>query len=116
MALGLNSSVYRSGPNARYQSHCQRTFVLTDLLPFGAQHQAERAEAGELWEDHDLLFPTSRGRPMERSEDYKMWKALLRQAGVREAHLHDARHTAGTLLVEQGVHIRVVQEILGRAG
>ncbi|MFF4122142.1 tyrosine-type recombinase/integrase [Microbispora rosea] len=63
----------------------------------------------------DLLFPTRRGRPMERSEDYKMWKALLKQAGVREARLHDARHTAGTLLVEQGVHIRVVQEILGHA-
>ncbi|MEV5413604.1 tyrosine-type recombinase/integrase [Thermopolyspora sp. NPDC052614] len=31
------------------------------------------------------------------------------------ARLHDARHTAGSLLVEQGVHIRVVQEILGHA-
>jgi integrase len=55
------------------------------------------------------------GRPMERSEDYKAWKALLKRAGVRDARLHDARHTAGTLLVEQGVHIRVVQEILGHA-
>ncbi len=44
---------------------------------------------------------------MGRSEDYKIWKALLKQAGVREARLHDARHTAGTLLIEQGVHIRV---------
>ncbi|MEU8277540.1 tyrosine-type recombinase/integrase [Microbispora bryophytorum] len=90
-----------------------------ELLPILREHKkrqdAERAEAGELWEDHDLLFPTRRGRPMERSEDYKMWKALLRRAGVREARLHDARHTAGTLLVEQGVHIRVVQEILGHA-
>ncbi|WP_081904064.1 tyrosine-type recombinase/integrase [Microbispora rosea] len=90
-----------------------------ELLPILREHKrrqdAERAEAGQLWEDHDLLFPTRRGRPMERSEDYKMWKALLRQAGVREARLHDARHTAGTLLVEQGVHIRVVQEILGHA-
>ncbi|MEN3538700.1 tyrosine-type recombinase/integrase [Microbispora sp. ZYX-F-249] len=89
------------------------------MLPILREHKkrqdAERAEAGELWEDHDLLFPTRRGRPMERSEDYKMCKALLRQAGVREARLHDARHTAGTLLVEQGVHIRVVQEILGHA-
>ena len=25
----------------------------------------------------------------------------------------DARHTAATLLIEQGVHIRVVQEVLG---
>lgn len=52
---------------------------------------------------------------MERSEDYKAWKALLKRTGVRDARLHDARHTAGTLLVEQGVHIRVVQEILGHA-
>ena len=27
--------------------------------------------------------------------------------------VHDARHTAATLLIEQGVHIRVVQEVLG---
>jgi site-specific recombinase XerD len=44
-----------------------------------------------------------------------MWKALPRWAGAREAMLHDARHAARTLLVEQGVHIRVVQEILGHA-
>ncbi|WP_240506656.1 tyrosine-type recombinase/integrase [Thermoactinospora rubra] len=29
--------------------------------------------------------------------------------------VHDARHTAATLLIEEGVHIRVVQEILGHA-
>jgi hypothetical protein len=34
-----------------------------------------------------LLFPTRRGRPMEHNEAYKMWKALLRQAGVWEARL-----------------------------
>lgn len=27
--------------------------------------------------------------------------------------MHDARRTAATLLIEQGVHIRVVHEILG---
>ena len=38
---------------------------------------------------------------------------MLRQAQVRDARVHDARHTAATLLIEQGVHIRVVQEVLG---
>ena len=32
---------------------------------------------------------------------------------MREARVHDARHTAATLPIEQGVHIRVVQEVLG---
>jgi site-specific recombinase XerD len=27
--------------------------------------------------------------------------------------VHVARHTAASLLIEQGVHIRVVQEVLG---
>ena len=32
---------------------------------------------------------------------------------MRDAGVHDARHIAATLLIEQGVHIRVVQEVLG---
>jgi site-specific recombinase XerD len=48
-----------------------------------------------------------------RTEDWKSWKAILRPAGVRDARVHDARHTAATLLIAQGVHIRVVQEIPG---
>jgi integrase len=37
---------------------------------------------------------------------------LLKQAGVREARVHDARHTAATLLMEKDTGIRVVQQIL----
>ncbi|SDL13705.1 tyrosine-type recombinase/integrase [Nonomuraea jiangxiensis] len=69
--------------------------------------------AGDKWTDHDLVFTTHLGGPIERTEDWKQWKSILRQAGVRDVRVHDARHTAATLLIEQGVHIRVVQEILG---
>jgi len=47
------------------------------------------------------------------TEDWRSWKAILKQAQVRDARVHDARHTAATLLIAQGVHIRVVQEVLG---
>ena len=69
--------------------------------------------AGDAWEDYDLVFATQHGRPIGRTEDWQSWKAILRQAGVRDVRVHDARHTAATLLIEQGVHIRVVQEVLG---
>jgi integrase len=34
---------------------------------------------------------------------------------VREIRLHDGRHTAATLLLSEGVHPRVVMEVLGHA-
>ena len=69
--------------------------------------------AGSSWTDHDLVFATRRGGPIERTEDWRSWKALLGRAQVRDARVHDAWHTAAALLIEQGVHIRVVQEVLG---
>jgi len=87
------------------------------LVPLLREHRkrqaAEWLRAGSWWTDHDLVFATRRGGPIERTEDWRTWKAVLRQAQVRDARVHDARHTAATLLIEQGVHIRVVQEVLG---
>ncbi|WP_127938317.1 tyrosine-type recombinase/integrase [Nonomuraea polychroma] len=76
-------------------------------------HRNDRLKAGDKWTDHDLVFTTPLGGPIERTEDWKQWTSILKQAGVRDARVHDVRHTAATLLIEQGVHIRVVQEILG---
>jgi site-specific recombinase XerD len=55
------------------------------------------------------------GKPLEPRDDWADWKWLCKASGVRDARLHDARHTAATLLLEQGVDISVVQEILGHS-
>jgi len=75
----------------------------------------ERIAAGPLWHDDDLIFAQPNGRPIERKSDWRAWKALLREASVREVRLHDGRHTAATLLLSEGVHPRVVMEVLGHA-
>lgn len=90
-----------------------------ELLPVLHQQlehqQAKKEQAGDTWEDWGLVFSQRNGRPLDRTEDWKAWKALLQEAGVRDGRLHDARHTAGSLLAAQGVYIRVIQEILGHA-
>lgn len=50
---------------------------------------------------------------MDPAKDWKEWKALLRDAGVRDARLHDARHSAATFLLIAGVELRTVMQILG---
>jgi site-specific recombinase XerD len=56
------------------------------------------------------------GRPIDPHDDWDQWKALLAEAGIaKNARLHDARHTSGTLLGEQHVDMHVIQRILGHA-
>ncbi len=74
---------------------------------------AERPRAGTVWEDHGLVFCQPTGRPIDPRADWASWKALLAEAGVRDARLHDARHTAATLLLVQGVNARTVMDIMG---
>ena len=53
------------------------------------------------------------GRPINPNTDYLEWEALLQRAGVRHARLHDARHTAATVLLVLGVPERTVMSIMG---
>ena len=46
---------------------------------------------------------------------YKNFKVFLKQAGLPDICFHDLRHTAATLMLQQGVHPKVVQERLGHA-
>ena len=55
------------------------------------------------------------GRKLRAEGDWADWRAVLTAAGVRLARVHDARHTAARLLLEQGIDIRVVQQILGHS-
>ncbi len=61
------------------------------------------------------MFCQPNGRPIDPRDDWEEFKELLRDAGVRDSRVHDGRHTAGTLLMEQGVDIRTVMEILGHS-
>jgi integrase len=98
----------------------RRTLALPAQLVMALRrHRAvqleERQAAGSLWEEHDLVFTQVNGRPLDKRSDWEGWKALLTRAGVRQVRLHDGRHTAATLLLSEGVHPRVVMELLGHA-
>ncbi|MFZ0995776.1 MAG: tyrosine-type recombinase/integrase [Candidatus Dormiibacterota bacterium] len=77
---------------------------------------AERLAVGPLWQNADLVFPNTIGGPMERRNLLRReFGPLLRRAGLPTVRFHDLRHTAATLLLAQGVHPKIAQEMLGHA-
>ncbi|ONH36594.1 site-specific integrase [Protofrankia sp. BMG5.30] len=90
--------------------------LVTALRAHREHQDAERDTAGDLWKnEHGLVFTRPDGHPIDPAADWREWKALAKDAGVAAARLHDARHTAASLLLAQGVPARVAMEILGHS-
>lgn len=88
---------------------------LVVLKAHKAAQARERLAAGAAWQDHGLVFCGPDGRPIHMRDDRLEWKSILQAAGIRDGRVHDCRHTAGTLLIGHGTHIRVVQEMFGHS-
>lgn len=87
--------------------------LLDLLMQHRAVQQREREHAGTEWHDGDWMFTQPNGKPLDPRTDHNEWKALLAAAGVRDARLHDARHTAATVLLLLGVPERAVMDFMG---
>jgi integrase len=83
------------------------------LRQHSAHQERERDRAADLWVEQGWVFTNHVGRPVHPRVDHNEWKALLRKAGVRDARLHDARHTAATMLLLLGVPSRAVMDVMG---
>jgi len=74
----------------------------------------ERSRRCEKWEDGDFVFTSRNGKPIYATNLIKRsFPRLLAAAGLPRIRFHDLRHTAATLLLWQGVHPKIVSEMLG---
>jgi integrase len=90
--------------------------LVSVLRAHRAAQEVERVEAGDAWQEHGLVFPSRTGTPTEPRNLVRHFKGALRAAGLPEStRFHDLRHSCATFLIAQGVHPRVVMEILGHS-
>ncbi len=106
---------YFSPPKTR---NGRRSVMLGDVTLAKLREQWERLKvlrqmAGSLWQENDLIFPSSIGTPKNQSNLYREFKELIRQSGLPDIRFHDLRHTAATLLLNHGVPPIVVSRRLG---
>jgi len=80
------------------------------------QQNRQRLLAGPLWQNHDLVFANEVGNPVDPDNLIKRYfKPLLEKASLPNIRFHDLRHTYATLMLERGVHVKVVAARLGHS-
>ena len=73
---------------------------------------------GDIFDNEEnLVFPNAYGKPMNPSNfASRYFKRMVKQAGLDDSFsFHDLRHTHATLLLKQGVNIKVISERLGHS-
>lgn len=89
--------------------------MLATLKAHKKAQAKERLAAGDQWHDNGFVFCLPNGKGIDGKVDGDRWHKLLDKAGVKQRRLYDARHCAATLMLAQGIELRVAMALLGHS-
>lgn len=89
--------------------------MLELLRDYQVQQGRERDKLGDSWEggEHLFIFAHPDGKAFHHERPYLWFRGFLKKNKLRYIRFHDLRHTAATLLINKGVHAKVISERLG---
>lgn len=91
--------------------------VVEELREYRHHWNKEKIQMGEYWieQEHKWLFCNENGTHFYPTTPTTWWRRFTQRVGVRHIRLHDLRHTSATLLINQGVHAKIISERLGHS-
>lgn len=92
--------------------------VVEDLKEYRRHMNKERQDIMERWEGGEnlFLFCSWNGKALAPNRPTKWWTSFFeRNPQLRHIRFHDLRHTSATLLINQGVHAKIISERLGHS-
>lgn len=113
----VDNKVIESGPKtqAGRREVPLDAHLVSELKAHRQRQREERLRAGEAWEASGFVFVDELGRPIVPDTLSGRFDALIAEAGVRRVRLHDGRHSAATMLLEDGTPVHEVSAILGHS-
>jgi integrase len=81
-----------------------------------ARQLGERLRAGRIWEANDLVFATELGHPIDPRNILRAVSRSAKRVGIEHpVGVHSLRHSAATAMLEAGVNLKAVSDLLGHA-
>lgn len=87
--------------------------AVTALKAHRSRQAAERLAAGGLWSDEGLVFCSKDGTPVDPSHLRRVFVRVAERAGLEGGFPYLLRHTAVSLLLDDGASIEEVADLLG---
>ncbi len=89
--------------------------VIEALREHRTRQNERRLALGAAWHDHQLVFPSEIGTPVNARNLDREYRVLISRAGVSPIRIHDIRHTFVTLALASGSNLKALSELLGHA-
>ncbi|TCJ01332.1 tyrosine-type recombinase/integrase [Cytobacillus praedii] len=91
--------------------------VINEFESYHLHWKKEKMKMRDMWveEKYNWVFCNEDGTHFYPDTPTTWWTRFTKRVGVRYIKLHDLRHTSATLLINQGVHAKIISERLGHS-
>jgi integrase len=89
--------------------------MLAMLKSHRAAQAVERLAAANVWAEGDFIFTTETGRPVDPRNALRAVTVAAAKAGLEGVAVHSLRHSAVVTLLQAGVNVRAVSDLMGHA-
>lgn len=125
--ITINGTLYRRKgeglkykPKTKTNSSDNRVIPIPDaivevLRKEKALQDKTREKLGNSYNSENFVFINDKGKPIDPDYLTRKFRETVKTLNVKQINLHGLRHTAATLLMKLGVHVKIVSDILGHS-
>ena len=93
--------------------------ILEQVKRLEKQRKEERFSKGKenLWRKgkHNFILADEFGKPLNPTAMRNWWIRFLKRHKLKYITIHALRHTSATLLINEGIHAKIISQRLGHA-
>lgn len=86
-----------------------------EVLELTKKKQAVLADLYKSFNKENLVFCNSKGKPIWPTDIRARIKVITEELNMKGVHVHTLRHTFATRCLENGIDLKIVQELLGHS-